>query len=503
MKLLDTLAQTLGFVRNPNTRPIGARGFKGGEVGRLTNSWTLRDGSINADLYSGLRIMRARSRDLFANNEFAKQFAHLARGNVVGSKGFVFRNRARRSDTNEIDSQDNRRIEDLFRDFSKAQHFTVTGKLSRRAFEALVVETWMRDGEYLIHKTIDNRRKHGLALKLLDIDRLDIEKNEQAQAGTGNRVIMGVEVDADMRPVAYWLLKSHPHPGPVSDLGGDRHVRILAEEIIHGFTPMRAEQVRGVPWLHAAMVALWDTGGWREAAIINARISANKLGFISGENFGGYGPEQGMVTDIDSLGYQINDSEPGEWHVLPPGVSVEQHDGAYPHQMFAEFNKAMLRGISAGMGTAYHSISNDLESVNFATGKIGLLAEREMWTMVQEDLAETLNDGYFPDWLRWAVFSGALAPIPASEQAFQLNNQPTWKGRRWPSAEPLKDAQANALNIGMKLTSPRRLMEQQGLDPDDEWQVMAEDQQTLRDLGLAVTLPNSVQVLDEAANEED
>lgn len=506
MKIMDSLARKLGYSKAPHRRP-GVRSFKAADVGRLTSSWTLRDGSINADIYNGLRVMRARSRDLFANNEYAKQFSLLARANIVGSMGFAFRNRARRSDTNDIDRDDNRLIEERFKEFSKPKYFTVTGRMSRKAFEQVVAETWLRDGEYLVRIVSTPKTEHGIALELLDVDRLDIEKNEQREPTTGNRVIMGVEVNSFLRPVAYWILKVHPQSGPVTETPkGGTHVRVPADEMIHGFTALRPEQVRGVPALHAAMVALWDVGGWREAAIINARIGANKMGFVIGDQQGAYDGGQPMTTDYDEVGYRLNDSEPGEWHVLPPGVDIKEFDSKYPHEMFAEFNKAMLRGISAGMGVAYHSLSNDLESVNFATGKIGLLGEREMWMMLQEQLADTLNDGYFSDWLAYSIITGALLPIPATPQALRLNNKPTWKGRRWPSPEPLRDAQANALNIGMKLTSPRRLMEQQGLDPDDEWAVMAEDEQTLRGLGLSVTLPNSVQLIggsDDAADSDD
>lgn len=495
MGLLDSVAKRLGFVRPKRRGPMGIRAFKAGDTSRLTSSWTLRDGSINAEIFQSLRVMRARSRDLFANNEFAKQFGNLAKSNIVGPMGFTFRNRSRRSDTGEIDREDNRRIEDLFRNFSKRGNFDVTGKLSRARAEALVVETLLRDGEFLLRKITGFDNPHNYALQFIDIDRLDINKNESKDPQTGNRVVMGVELDGFSRPIAYHLLTQHPE-GQFLDSRSVKHTRVPADEIIHGFLPMRAEQVRGVPALHAAMIALWDTGGWREAAIINARIGANKLGFIKGP-VDDVGAGQGLVTSIDDMGNQLNDSEPGEWHALPEDVEIDAWQPAYPHEMFADFNKAMIRGVAAGLGVAYFNLANDQESINFSSAKIGLMPERDMWMTMQEFSVEAFNDQYFPDWLRLQIVTGKLTPIPSTQKAFELNNRATWKGRRWQSPEPLKDAQANAIDIGMRIVSPRRIMEQRGLDADEEWRVMSEDAATLKELNIPVTLPVTVKVVEE------
>lgn len=507
MGLLDRLALRLGYAPARPSRPVNVstRGFKAAKSDRLTASWTLSDVNINADIYQHLRVMRARSRDLFANNAYARNFATLLRNNVVGPRGMTFRSRARRADNGEVDREDNARIEAAYADFSRAAAFTVTGRMDRRSAEAMLIETWARDGEVLALKRHGAQFPHGMAIQFLDVDRLDLELNQPLDRSTGRQIIMGVECDEDLRPVAYHILTRHPEGDVFTQTAPPtrKHQRVPAEDVIHLFKAMRPEQVRGVPWLHAGMLALWDTQGWSEAALIAARLGANKLGFIKGPQVGDEDAGGALEDYQDALGERISASEPGEWHVLGPDDEVETYDPTYPHAMFSDFNKAMLRGVAASMGVAYFSLANDQESVNFSSAKIGLAPERDLYMCLQEDIADGFHASYYPDWLRIQLVTGRLAPIPQTQEALARNNRGVWKGRRWLSTEPLKDAQADALKIGMRLVSARRLMEQQGLDPDEEWAVMSEDMAQWQELGIQPTLPGGVQFdIDQGASDE-
>jgi capsid protein len=59
-----------------------------------------------------------------------------------------------------------------------------------------------------------------------------------------------------------------------------------ADEIIHVFVPEFAEQVRGVPWMYAALLNLVHLGAFEEAAVIAARIGAANMGFIESPDGG-------------------------------------------------------------------------------------------------------------------------------------------------------------------------------------------------------------------------
>ncbi len=53
------------------------RGFQAATTGRLVADWNETSGSPDVDVIPNLRLMRARSRDLCQNNDFAKRFVAL------------------------------------------------------------------------------------------------------------------------------------------------------------------------------------------------------------------------------------------------------------------------------------------------------------------------------------------------------------------------------------------------------------------------------------------
>jgi hypothetical protein len=61
---------------------------------------------------------------------------------------------------------------------------------------------------------------------------------------------------------------------------------VPAEDVMHVFIPEFAEQVRGVPWMYAALLNLVHLGAFEEAAVIAARIGASQMGFIESPDGG-------------------------------------------------------------------------------------------------------------------------------------------------------------------------------------------------------------------------
>ena len=125
-----------------------------------------------------------------------------------------------------------------------------------------------RDGEFLTFRVRDRRLPYGYALQVLDVDRLDTKHNGEYG---NNRIIMGVEVDDVMRPVAYHLLTTHPGDGTYLSRAGQRYERVLARDVFHGGVGDRPEQVRYMPWAHTAMLRLEMLGKFQTAAVVAAR----------------------------------------------------------------------------------------------------------------------------------------------------------------------------------------------------------------------------------------
>ena len=495
MSMLDRIAKRMGYLPAHRATHV-QRSFAAGKTDRLTFSFTTTSNSINSDLYSYLRQMRARSRDLWANNEYMHRFIQLCKTNVVGSKGVTLQARSRRNDGT-FDTADNEAIERAWSEWRQPRNHDVTGRLGGVDIERLIVETVARDGEALL-RVVRGYGASGYeyALQLLDIDRLDTEKNEERDSRTGTRIVMGVELDGFDRPVAYHLLRRHPEPGVLRESGSQEYIRVPARDVFHIFVPIRPEQVRGVPWAHAAILGLKDLGGYRESAIVAARVGAAKMGFWRTPE----GDDDAPHTGTTSAGVPTMDVEAGEFGVIGPDVSLETWDPQYPHGEYEKFNKATLRGIAAGLGVAYHSLGQDLEGVNFSSARAGTLDERDNWMAIQEWLISSFHRRLYDDWLEFQLARGGIlgptgAALPMSR--IEKFSRVHFQGRRWGWVDPLKDEQANALAYSMRTKSLTQIIGERGEDPDEVWNQIALDQRRLEQLGIPSTLAGNVQVLED------
>lgn len=455
-----------------------SRKFEAAAVNRLTASWLAGSASMDEDLRRDLDATRNRSRDLFKNDAYAAKFGRMVRNNVVGAQGFILQAAAVEPD-GKPDAAANKAIENAWYRQCRPGNFDTTGKLSGDDFWRTVAITLPRDGEVLIRKVRGaGRGEFGYQLQLLDVARLDTNYNVEA-VGTSNAIIMGVEVDAYRKPVAYHLFKSL-RPG----LHRERE-RVPAEEILHLFVPWDAEQTRGIPWMHAGMHLLRQLGGYREAAVIAARVGATKMGFYVRK---GDDPPPG-AGEPDAAGNFTQSAEPGSFDVLPDGYGLESWDPAYPHEQFDTFCKAALRGISSAFGVAYPSLGNDLEGVNFSSIRSGVLEEREEWMVIQSWLIAVALVPVFEDWLAWALMRSAIrlpngSALPAGKIDKFLEH--TWQGRRWAWVDPKKDIDASVTAIENNLASPQQIAAQTGRDLVDVLDDIQRYHAMLRERGLPI-----------------
>ena len=70
-------------------RPRRRRGFNAASINRLTNDWLTAIVSADEEARRSLRRLRARSRELWMNNDYAVKFLGLLQNNVVGPQGIM------------------------------------------------------------------------------------------------------------------------------------------------------------------------------------------------------------------------------------------------------------------------------------------------------------------------------------------------------------------------------------------------------------------------------
>lgn len=438
--------------------------------------------AINRDLLTNLDALRSRSRNARKNDPYATKYALNSGCNIVGPNGIRLQSQVVEFDTVAgkyvPDTAARKAIEAAWADWSGK--CDVSGRQDLRAMLTSICESMTTDGEYLVR--IVRGRGYGgayrIALQRIDVDRLDTKYNVSSLP-SGNRVVMGVEMDAFGTPVAYHIFTSHPQ-----DFGQKRvRTRVAAAEIIHGFCQWEADQVRGIPWLHSALIALHHLNEYSTSALLNARHGADHFGFFVTKD--GSNP-----LGLDTHDGDMVISQPGVYDSLPQGTEFVQNNTKYPEAAFGSFVKTTLQRIATALGTQYHSISGDLEGVNFSSIRAGLIEERDMWDSRRNWLCQSLLERVYPIWLESSLLSGAILLSNGSAlPAYKLDRfaAHTWSGRGWAWVNPLQDVQANIEAVRAGFVSPQDIAVQGGGDYSDNIAAIAEAAQIA--LAAGITLP--------------
>jgi lambda family phage portal protein len=457
----------------------------------LTDGWTTSPVSPDQFLKDEQRTLRARSRQQYANNDYARKFINMLVGNVVGN-GFKFQARI----VNRSGKQDqlaNKEVEKEFGKWCKSTYVDVTGKLNFADLTKLVVRTCAIDGEFLaiIHISASFGRWN-FSLQVVDSELLPIDYSVNSYGNNGNYIKMGVEFNQWGRPVAYHFIEQDPNVDSYG-AGNMRYIRIAADRVIHEFKTEYVNQKRGLPRMSTAMSRMKMLDGYEESAVVAARTGASKMGFFTSQQGASY-----VGDETAGDGSLISDADPGTFEQLPEGVEFHAYDPAYPHEQFPEFMKRCLRGIASGLGVSYNSFANDLEGVNFSSYRSGLIEERDMYVAEQEDVKCFLNRVY-QEWLRIQLLLGSIKINGHSLDISKIEkyHDVSWQGKRWQWVDPLKDEKANERSLKNRTTSFSSIIRRQGEDPDEVFEEIANDEKRLDELGIKLEM---IEVANETEN---
>jgi len=450
--------------------------FEGAQTSSITYSWTTTPQPINEVIKKNLKTLRARSREQQFNNDYARRFIGMCKSNVVGDNGIVLQAKSK-SKNGELDVMANQAIEAAWKDWSKKDNCDIKGRCSRDELERLFISTVGGDGECIVQLLYGKSlNKYGFALKFIDAELLDVDLNEDVR-GSNNKIKLGIEVNQHDKPVAYYFKQTSGD----YYYNGKFYTRVPAKDIIHGFITEYVDQMRGIPWMSTALLRLNMLGGFENAALVNARVGASKMGFFtsdSGDEFKGDG--------TDAEGNTISESEPGTFEQLAAGTSFQAFDPAYPNGEYTYFLKGMLRGIASGLGANYNTLANDLEGVNYSSLREGAINEREIWKLLQKWMISSFSDIIYNKWLERVILSPGI-PIGNSRlqpEYIDKYRDVHFQGKRWQWVDPLKEMNGNQAAIDAKIKSRSQIIRANGDDPDEVWREIERENKMLDSMGL-------------------
>lgn len=415
--------------------PSLGRGWMGAQLSRVLDFATaLR--SEDEEIRRDLGKMRAHSRDLGRNNPLLARYFQLVMINVVGT-GIKLQCDIRTTEGKPEDPK-NQAVERFWDEWSRC--CTVDGRTFRE-YLSLAEYLEARDGECLTRFVVGPDFVHGLALEIIDPDRLDHTYNDASR-----NIVMGVELDDWGRKKAFHLWTQHPsEPG-----GKQKRERVPVSEILHTYRRASARQTRGVPDAAPVMYPLNLLGRTIEAEVASAAHEAGRVGFLQSK-LGDLGVGQELPTPPASI-----DAGPLTYIGLPAGVEPNLPDLKHPNPAMAAFLTSMVRWIGSGLGVSYASLSGDGSDANYGSQRGLLTLERDQWSVRQ---LACIDGKCAPIFWRWWSQLQLTGKSPIVEDP-----KPTWEPRGWDWIDPKNDIEAAALAIKEKLTTRTRILAQKGLN---------------------------------------
>ena len=497
--LLQRFASRLGFVPQAQADQVAARAALAGArramqaaalqqrslLAAITTpdvaSWQEDGAHLNTQSATGLAVVRARSRAASHNNEFARRFLGMLSSNVLGPYGVRYQSRLRTS-TGAVRKAENDALEAGWAAFGSQGAFDVTGRYSRRVFDRLALRRCAVDGEAFV-RFRPGRGPHGLQVQLFGADAVPITTN--ADLSNGRKVRQGIEFDADGAVLAYHFRTDDTTldiVGALSASSTQRLQRVPASEVVHLYLPEEQGQLRGVPWMQAALKRMYQAADFSSAGLNKARESAKRGGFIKqnpdADPLHGTTPSalqgQGAQPEEGPGGAKYSNLLDGTWELLAAGQEAQPFESDFPNIEYGVFLKDCTRGIATALDVSYITLGNDLEAVNYSSGQLGLEGERGMWLGLQEWWMESWTKPLFARWLQYALVSAPqLAGLNfARLQEYQAAAR--FQGHRWNPLDPLKTVEAQRSRIEAALTSPQRVIAEGGEDPDEILEELAD-----------------------------
>lgn len=438
------------------------RAFQGATGGRRGRGFSTY-GESDPNLVVGMALseLRNRARAMYNNNPYAKKAINTIALNVVG--------RGIRPAPITEDMKEGKAVKKLWREWSRAKNCDFNGRKHIYALQLQAMRTMALSGECLIVRRRDASGMLPFKLQVLEGDQLDANKNSielDALKGTSNKdgyTVQGVEFDGEGRRVAYWIYNSPPSNTYSRAI---QSTRIPAEDVIHLYEEVRPGQVRGVPFLTAAMLRLKDFDDYEDAQLMRQKVAASFSVFVTQSP-----SPTGLANTEDDYLEKI---EPGIIERLAPGESVSfasppAADG------YDEYTRRVLQGIAAGVGISYESATGDLSGVNFSSGRMGWL---EAWKQA-EDWQHNLFIPTFCEKV-WEWF------MEGAEQTGQLPKvvEAEWTPQGRYMIDPAKEIKGITAGISSGLSSWSEAVRKMGQDPETLLEQMREDQERLSENGL-------------------
>jgi len=301
--------------------------------------------------------------------------------------------------------------------------------------------------------------------------------------------VQGVERDGIGRRVAYWMHKTHPGEWATMGLASGVPYRVDAAEVLHLYNVTRIGQLRGLPWLAAAITTLHQINQYVDAELLRKQMVAMVVGFIT-KAAGPDATAEDIAVEWGKVQEELGDLpsvslEPGTMQYLDLNEDVKFNQPAEVGGSYEPFLASNYRAVSAAAGVLYEEMTGDWSKTNDRVYRAEFNTFKRQARQWQFNLVGfQFNRPIWDRFVDVAVASGALV-LPRGVTVADAKRV-EWRPTRWEYVNYKQDVEANVAEIEAGLTSRQAAVAERGDDIEVIDQQRAADLQRETALGVPV-----------------
>lgn len=408
--LKRTAARKKMQILNSGYSNYGANTTKKSMVG-----WNYFGGDSRGDIEDNLSVLRQRSRDLYMGVPIATGAVKTMRTNVVG-RGLMLKPTVDAEVLKMTAAQAQKLEKKISREWAlwaESQDCDMERLNNFYELQQLAFLGWLSSGDCFALLPMKKRlnQPYDLRIQLVEADRVSSPNNYDT---FDNRIVGGVEVDADGEVVAYHISKHHPLSYANEGIEWQRveayGKRTGRKNVLHLCNMERIGQRRGVPFLAPVIEALKQLGRYTDAELIAAVISGLFTVFIEkesnedGEPIGSGIPEEDLIDEDDENSLELG---PGAILDLAEGEKAHDINPGRPNKNFSGFVEAICRQIGAALEIPYELLLKHFTS-SYSASRGALEEAWKMFKMYRAWLANDFCQPVYEEWLAEAVAKGRI-----------------------------------------------------------------------------------------------
>lgn len=514
--------------RNPTTarqnRQVVNSGYSEGGASRTKttlSAWNPIKSSTQADVDSNLASLRNRSSDLYCNSPVGAAALNTSRINVIGA-GLKASPKVDYKTLGITAAEAKAWERNTLREFELWAGSTSCDLYRKHNFydlQDIVYLSYLMDGDAwaaIKYRRPAPNNPYCLRIQLFEAARvcnpgsvsaygLSCYNVEMINQANGNRIVNGVEIDADGAVVAYWVANRVPldlaNPSRLLEWArvkafGERTGRPNVLQISHEERP---EQYRGVPYLAPAIEVIKQVGRYTGAELTAAIIKAFFTLFFTSKG------ETNDINDMFDNSYSTETFEDrkekltgidlgtGTANLLPEGVDVKAIDGSRSMSTFEPFTNTLLCQVGASLGIPSEVLLSRFQG-SYSAARGALLQAAAAFKTRRTWFARDFCQQVYEAWLAEAIAIGRVkAPGYGTDPLITAAwSKAEWFGPVMGMLDPVKEVTGAALRrkYGFS-TGEREAAEITGTDYDDNISAIAQENATWMAHGLNVPVADN------------